>query len=88
MEFIKHGDLGEYMLRRGPLPEEEAKDVVWQVSNGLKVMHQYGITHRDLKPAVSSIFLLCIQSILATWMCSGPSRTCSETIKPNDICTY
>lgn len=52
MELIDHGDLGNYLLQRGPRPENEARDIAHQVLSGLKVMHDYGITHRDLKPAV------------------------------------
>ncbi|UCG51074.1 MAG: protein kinase [Candidatus Latescibacterota bacterium] len=36
---------------RGPLPMEEALDVVIQVAEGLSEAHSQGILHRDIKPA-------------------------------------
>lgn len=53
MELIEHGDLAGYLNHR-PKPESEAREISWQILNGLEVMHRYGFAHRDLKPAVCS----------------------------------
>jgi Tol biopolymer transport system component len=45
------GESLEHRLVRGPLPLEEALDVVAQVAQGLAKAHQHGIVHRDVKPA-------------------------------------
>lgn len=51
MELVEHGDLATYLGGRAR-PEEEAKEIVGQVLEGLELMHGLGIIHRDLKPAV------------------------------------
>jgi serine/threonine protein kinase/tetratricopeptide (TPR) repeat protein len=38
-------------VSRGPLPIEEALDVIIQAASGLSKAHRAGIVHRDLKPA-------------------------------------
>ncbi|ERF76790.1 hypothetical protein EPUS_08975 [Endocarpon pusillum Z07020] len=48
MEYIPHGDLQQCVRSR--LPEDEAKAITTQILEGLCVMHERSITHRDLKP--------------------------------------
>ncbi|TQW10191.1 protein kinase [Cordyceps javanica] len=48
MEYLEHGDLQRHLTR--PLPEHEAKLITSQILEGLKLMHENGFTHRDLKP--------------------------------------
>ena len=50
MEYLKEGDLSKHIDRA--LPLETVQNISKQILEGLKVMHQQGITHRDLKPAV------------------------------------
>mmetsp|Transcript_26946 Transcript_26946/g.78208 ORF Transcript_26946/g.78208 Transcript_26946/m.78208 type:complete len:488 (-) Transcript_26946:291-1754(-) len=50
MEFCQDGDLHDVVIRRGPLREEVAADIVGQVAGALKFVHGRGIVHRDLKP--------------------------------------
>ena len=38
-------------IARGPLPLDDALDVVRQIADGVGVAHEHGIIHRDLKPA-------------------------------------
>jgi len=51
MEFIQGTDLGKLVELSGPLPVEQACDVVRQVALGLQHAHEKGLVHRDIKPA-------------------------------------
>ncbi|VUC37622.1 unnamed protein product [Clonostachys rosea] len=48
MEYMEHGDLQRHLSH--PLPELEARQIVGQVLEGLRFMHDNGFVHRDLKP--------------------------------------
>ena len=50
MEYLKEGDLTGFISM--PLLRETVQNISKQLLEGLKVMHQQGIAHRDLKPAV------------------------------------
>lgn len=51
------GDLSMYLCQKPSLPEAEAKDVTYQILDGLNMMHENGFAHRDLKPNVSLIII-------------------------------
>ncbi|KAF7547010.1 hypothetical protein G7Z17_g8020 [Cylindrodendrum hubeiense] len=48
MEYIKHGDLQQYLTK--PFPEPEVQQIALQVAEALQLMHESGFAHRDLKP--------------------------------------
>jgi len=50
MEYFPEGDLTKRL--GSPLPQETIQTISTQVLEGLKIMHQKGMAHRDLKPAV------------------------------------
>jgi serine/threonine protein kinase len=52
MEYMEYGDLASHLKR--PLPENEAREITLQIAEGLKLLHENGFAHRDLKPAVKS----------------------------------
>jgi serine/threonine protein kinase len=57
MEYFELGDLRQCLSQQegpGTLPENEVKDIVFQLASGLSFMHDNGYAHRDLKPQVSS----------------------------------
>jgi serine/threonine protein kinase len=51
MEYLEHGDLGRFLDK--PFREKEAKDITFQLVQGLNHMHENKFVHRDLKPQVS-----------------------------------
>ena len=50
MEYLKFGDLSSHL--DAGLTELDARAIVTQILEALKIMHGYGITHRDIKPDV------------------------------------
>jgi serine/threonine-protein kinase len=55
MEFLEGESLSEALIRRGPMPAEEAAKIIGQASKALMKAHAASIVHRDLKP--DNIFL-------------------------------
>ena len=53
MEYLEAGDLTNHIS--APLPQETVQTISKQILEGLNVMHQEGITHRDIKPAVLNL---------------------------------
>ena len=49
LEFCDGGGLGDIIKERGQIPEEEAIEVLHQVTLGLDILHKKGIVHRDIK---------------------------------------
>lgn len=52
MEYAAHGDLAHYLDHHVEKALVEVKDITRQILNGLVIMHQREICHRDLKPQV------------------------------------
>jgi serine/threonine-protein kinase len=50
MERLKGSDLHAKLHEAGPLPVDEAVDVILQACEGLAAAHARGIIHRDIKP--------------------------------------
>jgi len=50
MEYLQEGDLTKHIGT--PLLQETVRNISKQILEDLKVMHQQGIAHQDLKPAV------------------------------------
>lgn len=51
LEFLEGRDLDAELAATGPMPVEEAADIVMQVAEAMGEAHALGIIHRDLKPS-------------------------------------
>lgn len=52
MEYLQDGDLAGYMRESRSNGAAEIHDITAQVLNGLAVLHERGMAHRNLKPQV------------------------------------
>ena len=50
MEYCKHGELFDYIVKHEKLSEDESAIFFYQLINGIEYIHSKGISHRDLKP--------------------------------------
>ncbi|XP_072033413.1 serine/threonine-protein kinase unc-51-like [Amphiura filiformis] len=50
MEYCNGGDLADYLHSKGTLSEDTIRLFLKQISSAMKVLHNKGIMHRDLKP--------------------------------------
>ncbi len=51
LEYCNGGDLASYVASRGKLLESEARDVIYQVIDGMRHLYDLGVVHRDIKLA-------------------------------------
>jgi len=51
MEYIDGMDLEKYLKKVPPFTEEEAKDLLLQISSGIEKIHAINVLHRDIKPS-------------------------------------
>lgn len=51
MEFVDGKDLAGVLKERGPLPIDQAVNIILQACTGLAYAHDQGMVHRDIKPA-------------------------------------
>lgn len=66
MEYIEKGDLQGYLTQ--PLPENEVKQIIFQLLEGLVFMHGNGFAHRDLKPAVRNTHSVISGLLIGLWI--------------------
>lgn len=55
MEYLEGRDLDAQLSAHGPLPVDQAVDVVLQIASAMQEAHALGIVHRNLKP--SNLFM-------------------------------
>ncbi|CAO2831048.1 unnamed protein product [Amaranthus hypochondriacus] len=49
-EFCNGGNLASYIRRNGRVREQIARDFMYQLGTGLRILQSHQIVHRDLKP--------------------------------------
>ncbi|KAH0606805.1 uncharacterized protein H6S33_003639 [Morchella sextelata] len=62
MEYIENGDLSQYLKESPKRVKAEARNIVRQILEGLVVMHDQNICHRDLKP--QNILIISTASLI------------------------
>ncbi len=55
MEYVKGGELFDFIVRSGPLPDDRARSLFQQILSGVEYCHAHGVVHRDLKPGSSAL---------------------------------
>jgi 5'-AMP-activated protein kinase catalytic alpha subunit len=50
MEYVSGGELFDFIVSRGRLPPDEARQFFHQIVSGIEYCHYHKIVHRDLKP--------------------------------------
>ncbi|KAK3409218.1 SNF1-related protein kinase catalytic subunit alpha KIN10 isoform X1 [Eucalyptus grandis] len=50
MEYVKSGELFDYIVEKGRLQENEARNFFQQIISGVEYCHRNMVVHRDLKP--------------------------------------
>ncbi|KAK1275755.1 SNF1-related protein kinase catalytic subunit alpha KIN10 [Acorus gramineus] len=50
MEYVKTGELFDYIVEKGRLQEDEARGFFQQIISGVQYCHRNMVVHRDLKP--------------------------------------
>ncbi|CAI9283994.1 unnamed protein product [Lactuca saligna] len=50
MEYVKSGELFDYIVEKGRLHENEARKIFQQIISGVEYCHRNMVVHRDLKP--------------------------------------
>ncbi|GJP44737.1 hypothetical protein CLOM_g4094 [Closterium sp. NIES-68] len=50
MEYVKCGELFDYIVEKGRLAEDEARKFFQQIISGVEYCHRNMVVHRDLKP--------------------------------------
>ncbi|XP_010528369.1 PREDICTED: SNF1-related protein kinase catalytic subunit alpha KIN11-like isoform X2 [Tarenaya hassleriana] len=50
MEYVKSGELFDYIVEKGRIQEDEARTFFQQIISGVEYCHRNMVVHRDLKP--------------------------------------
>ncbi|KAG8348575.1 putative serine/threonine protein kinase [Trypanosoma vivax] len=50
MEYVEGGELYDYIVKNGALPEDDARYVLQQIVCAVEYCHHFLVIHRDLKP--------------------------------------
>ncbi|EFA83477.1 putative protein serine/threonine kinase [Heterostelium album PN500] len=50
MEYVTGGELFDYIVKNGKLPEDESRRLFQQMISGIEYCHHHMVVHRDLKP--------------------------------------
>ncbi|MED6131571.1 SNF1- protein kinase catalytic subunit alpha kin10 [Stylosanthes scabra] len=70
MEYVKSGELFDYIVEKGRLPEDEARNFFQQIISGVEYCHRNMVVHRDLKP--ENLLLDSRRNVISGKLYAGP----------------
>ena len=81
MEYLEYGDLGRYISQG--FREVEVKQITTDLLDALRIMHDEGFAHRDLKPQVSDYILHRTRTLLLSRYVTIRSQTADHFFAQN-----
>ena len=78
-EYVPGGDFRTLLNNSGVLKEEHAKFYIAEMCCSVDALHKLGYIHRDLKPEVSRLISLELQTLITLDTCRTSSLTRQDT---------
>ena len=84
MEYVEGETLGA-LIKRGPLPAEQALSIARQIADALSEAHAHAVIHRDLKPANVMVTTGRRVKVLDFGIAREQSQAAAEGAKPTQV---
>ena len=81
LDFANGGELYNYIMGKGAIPEREARVFFGQILSGVDFFHRQNISHRDLKPEN----VLLVEQAQGTFVCKVADFGLSNDMRPGEL---